>query len=105
MIGYDEIIFSYDRAIKQAEDLERIANSIKNDTGNKIDAVLGMLNNAWNSDNSSNYLKKVTKVQGDIIDIAKRILNVAEEIRRKAEEFRAAELSAIEIANTRDYSV
>lgn len=102
---YDEIIFSYTQAIKQAEDLEIIADSIRNSANDKIEAILGILNSAWNSDNSPNYLKKVTKVQTDIVDTAKKISEIAAEIRAKAEEFKEAELLAIEIANTRDYSV
>lgn len=98
-----EIIFNYNQAIKQAARLEEIAGNIERIATDKMENSIGMLKNAWRSDNSPQFYSKIGRVQSDIQGDAKSIRKVAQNIRETAERIKQAELRALEIAQTRTY--
>ena len=57
-----EIIFNYNQAIKQAARLEEIAGNIERIATDKMENSIGMLKNAWRSDNSPQFYSKLGQV-------------------------------------------
>lgn len=98
-----EIIFDYKQAIKQAEKLEEIAGKLKTLSVDKIENSIGTLKAAWQSDSSSQYYSKVSKVQEDIKNTSEYVKRIANSIRTTAKAVKEAELRALEIAKSRTY--
>ncbi len=102
MSSLGEIYFNYNRAIKQARELDGVASKLRSAAHNDMDTVLNEVRNAWKSDSAPNYIRKGEKVRGDIEKTAKNLNNIAAAIRTIAERVRRAELEAWRIANTRN---
>lgn len=96
-----EIYFNYSKAIRQAEKLEEVARKLRDQANDKMAEILKDVKAAWESDNSSAYLRKGVKVQGDIVTTARNLENIASAIRKIAIQIRNAELEAWRIANER----
>ena len=102
MSSLSEIYFNYDRAIRQANDLEGVAKKLKSAANTDMDNILNDINRAWKSDSTPQYLKKGQKLESDMITSANNLLKIATAIRTIAKTVRDAELRAWRIANDRD---
>lgn len=102
-MGRSEILFNYRQAIRQAERLETVADNIEKMANDKMGVTISSLRNAWQSDSSPQYYKKIGQVQEDIRSHGEDVRKVAESIRETAEEIKRAELRALEIARSRRY--
>lgn len=96
-----EIYFNYEQAIRQADELDRISNRVKDAASEDLDDIIGEVNHAWKSDSSNEYLKKMKKVQDDMGTTAGNLTRIASAIRTIAGKVREAELEAWRIANAR----
>ena len=96
-----QITFDYNNAIRQAQKLEGIASSVKSLGNAKMNGVESNLRGAWNSDSSSAYFKKMTRVQGEIQTTARNLSKIAASIRDIAKINYDAEMEAWRIANER----
>ena len=98
-----EIIFNYTQAMRQAQKLDEIAGQLERLAKDRYGDTIWGIRNAWNSDNSEQYLVKARKVQNDILETAKKLRRIAESIRTTAEAIKRAELAALDIARSRVY--
>lgn len=67
-----------------------------------VDDILNDVNSAWKSDSTPQYIKKVQKVEGDILITAGNLDNIAQAVRTIAQRIKEAELEAWRIANARN---
>jgi len=102
MSSLAEIYFNYDRAIKQANELDTIARGLKRAANDTMEDILNDVHAAWKSDSMPQYIKKGQKVEGDIRTTAGNLNNIASTIRTIARRVRDAELTAWRIANERN---
>lgn len=102
MSSLSEIYFNYDKAIKQAGQLEAVAKDLKKAADTTMEDILNDVNSAWKSDSAPQYIKKGQKVEGDIRITAGNLDNIARAIRTIAQRIKEAELEAWRIANARN---
>ena len=103
MSTLSEINFNYQRAVKQAGQLESVAGKLKKAAEQNMEGILNDVYRAWKSDNSGQYIKKGQKVEQDIKTCARNLTEIARAIRTIAERVRQAELEAWRIANERSH--
>lgn len=101
MSSLSEIYFNYNKAIKQASQLETVAKNLRRAANNTMEGILNNVNSAWKSDSASQYIKKGQKVESDICITAGNLDNIAQAIRTIARRIKEAELEAWRIANAR----
>lgn len=102
MSSLSEIYFNYDKAIKQAGEMETVAKKLRKAADSTMDDILNDVNSAWKSDSTPQYIKKVQKVEGDILITAGNLDNIAQAVRTIAQRIKEAELEAWRIANARN---
>lgn len=104
MAGKALINVNFEKAFKQADELEKIARSLEK-TG-KVDLADCMteISANWTGENADNYVKKGGKVRSDIAENAKKLKKAAEAIREIAKTYKKAEEDADNIANIRTYN-
>ena len=102
MSTLSEINFNYQRAVRQASQLDDIARRLKTAATADMENILAEVNRAWQSDSTPQYIAKGRKVKGDISTTAQNLKDIASAIRTIAERVRAAELEAWRVAHERN---
>lgn len=96
------ITLDYQRAIRNANSLDRIADDIVKYSDN-MDDVGAKCNRDWKGQNASYFSGKVGRVSDNLNQIASQMRNTADTIRRVAKRTYDAEMSTLEIARNRTY--
>ena len=96
-----EIYFDYDKAISQANQLDKIASRLESAADKDLEEVLDSVHKAWKSDNAGAYINKGEKVQTDMNKTVRNLRGIANTIRTIAKRVRDAELEAWRIAHER----
>ena len=94
------IYLDYQKAMKQADQLEGAAKIIRNERKN-VQASQKSISAAWQGDNATKFIKKVNVVEEDLDSIAKNVQNAANVIRQIAKETYEAEQKALDLAKAR----
>lgn len=97
----NNIEFDFQKAIKQAEQLEDISSELKKLSNNKFENTLSRLSSNWKGDSANAYLKKGKKLQTNIGNTAKDLNTVANNIRNIAKTIYNAEMAAKRVAEER----
>lgn len=97
------IQMEFSEAIRQAENLEKIARDLNKAANTMLENALSGIKSSWNSDSSSEYLKKGKKVQGELRKRAKDLSEIAEDVRTIAKNTYETERRAAQIAAERKY--
>lgn len=95
---------NFEKALKQAEELENIAKEIENVAKVDLEDSFNSISRNWIGENSNNYIKKGAKVKEDIKKTAKNLKETAEAIREIVRRDKEAEEAAERIAQERSYS-
>lgn len=95
---------NFEKALKQAEELENIAKEIENVAKVDLEDSFNSISRNWTGENSNNYIKKGAKVKEDIKKTAKNLNETAEAIREIVRRDKEAEEAAERIAQERSYS-
>lgn len=98
-----QIYMDYQQALRKAEELENIADSMKSLASKELQDTLQNVSASWKSVNASNYLEKGEKLGDNITRTAKQIDQVASTIRSVAKRTYEAEMRAYRIAKARKY--
>ena len=100
MASYATINFNYQKAMRQAAQLEDLANQLKRIANSDVDSALDQVAGSWKGDSANIFLQKGNKAKNDLIQSAKQLQNTANAIRSAARALRAAEIRAKQIADT-----
>ena len=92
-----EIQINYQRAKKQAQDLERIARDLRRMANNNLQDCISDISYNWTGDNAQEYLKKCRRLKENIEETARKIETTANTIKRVAKNIYDAEMRAIRI--------
>lgn len=92
------IRLEYNKAIRQAEELERVASELRNLANSDLDGCLGRISTNWTGVNATEYVRKGRKLKQKMLDSATNLTKVARTIRTIAKNTRDADLRAREIA-------
>lgn len=102
-MSFATINMNYRKAIEKANQLEEIANSIKNMADRQLGMSLQEVSNCWKGDSANEFIRKGSGLQQQIYNTARQLKNTAATIRNIAERTRRAELRAEELAKQRIY--
>lgn len=102
MSSLHTIEFNYEKALRQAGELDDIAVRLENLSNKSFQGLMQDLSGAWQSDHSKEYIDKCNKVAGDIVTTSDNLTRIAQAIRNVAEVIHEAELEAWRIAHERD---
>lgn len=102
MSSRSEIRINFRAAIRQAEQLEGVADRLRRLAKNKMEMSMSSLANAWKGQNATDFLAKEGRLQGSILKTANEIQNIASDIRIIAQRIYEAEMEALRIAESRD---
>jgi len=92
------ILFNYNKALKQADQLDALARQLEGYAKNDMSEALSHVSSNWKGESASQFIAKGNKAKQDIQSSAKQLHNVATAIRKAAETVRRAEERAREIA-------
>lgn len=98
-----KIEIDFQKSMRQAEELERIAVRLQQLAENNMNGTLQNISEAWKGENSDKFRRKGRSVQEDIIKTAREIRIAAGSIRAAAKAAYDAEKRAAEIAGRRSY--
>lgn len=95
-----EINLNYEKAISEAESLERIASVLEKIAKGEMSDSLSRVHDNWQGENADLYIQKGEKIKEKLEESAKDINRTAKTIRNIAIRTRQADLAAREIASS-----
>lgn len=97
------IEFDFKKALKQASELERIADRIGTISRKNMQDTLQNVSGGWKGENAEIYLKKGEQLSEKIYTTADDLRQTAADIKAIAKKIYEAEMRALSIAKKRDY--
>lgn len=97
------IQMEFGKAEEQANRLEQIGKDLGRTANDTLGGTLSNIGSSWNSNSSSDYLKKGRKVQEELQKRAQELRDTASAIRKIAKDTYEAEMRAYYLAKTRKY--
>lgn len=88
------IKMDFANAIRQAENLERIAREMENLLNSQFDSCMNIVSRSWQGENALSYISKGKMVREDISREAKKIRDTAGVVREIARKLYEAEMRA-----------
>lgn len=98
------IEMDFNKAKKQADELESLAKELKSVATSDYENTINQINANWQSDCSGEYIRKANTVKERMIKSANSLSKAADTIRQVAQNIYNAELASIELAEARTYS-
>lgn len=92
---------NYREAIQQARDLDTLADKVRSTANDKVEQSMQVLFSGWKGNNATEFLRKYGQLKQQILDSAKELNAIADDIRRTAKIVYDAEMAALRIAQTR----
>ena len=96
------IEFDFGQALKQASNLEDIAQEMKSLAKNRICDALQDISANWKSESATVFIRKSDSVRQDIAQTAEQLYEIAALIRSKAQEIYEADQAAARLAQQRN---
>lgn len=96
-----EIKMDYNRAIRQANELDSIARELRNTANNELQDCVADISHNWTGENSNAYVQKCNVLKSNIVSTAKKIEKTADTIRLIAKKIYDAEMFALRLALAR----
>ncbi len=101
MASEQTILFNYNKAVGQADDLLDIAKEIRSVANNKMESSIQTIDKNWDGESSKKFIKKSVKLKEKVTDSADDIEAIAQAIKKMAKEIYDAEMKAVQIAKER----
>ena len=98
-----QIKMDYNRAIQQANKLEKIGGEVERLAHKSMEDCLRKIASDWKGDASNQYNQKGHRVTNDLTKLGKELKKTAETVRKIAKKTYETEKHAIEIAKKRAY--
>jgi uncharacterized protein YukE len=92
------IVFDYEATIRQAEKLESLAERLKNIAENDLEDVLSEVNQGWQGENATKFLRKGDTMKGKVLVSGEDLREIARTMRRMADNLRDSEERAARVA-------
>lgn len=103
MTGKEKIELDFGQALRQADDIDAVADRLGNLSAGKFRENLDSLAAGWKGDSASMYITKGSRLQEQMNTTAKELHAVAADIRTLARRLYNAEMKAWNIAAHRSY--
>ncbi len=95
------IQMDFDKANRQANELDDIANSVDREANRSLTDTLNALGNDWRGENADKYIRKGFTLKEDMNNTAKSLRQAASTIRYVAKRIYDAEMENLRIAEER----
>lgn len=95
------IQMDFDKANRQADELDDIANSVDREANRSLTDTLNALGNDWRGENADKYIKKGFTLKEGMNDTARSLRQAASTIRYVAKRIYDAEMENLRIAEER----
>ncbi len=96
------IKMDFKEAKRQADELDDIADNLRNVADRDLEQAMAALNSGWKGDSATLYLNKVNSVKEKTYREVRDLQSIASDIRRTARIIYEAEMEAWRIAHERD---
>ena len=96
-----QISMNYREAMQQARDLDALAEKVRSTANDKVEQSMQLLSSGWKGVNATEFLRKYGELKRQILDSARELNSIADDIRRTAKIVYDAEMAALQIALTR----
>ena len=103
MASEQTIIFNYNKAIQQADNLLEVSKDIRKIATGKLNDSIQTIDKNWDGENSKKFLTKSKRLKEKVEDSADDIKSIAEAIKTIAKSVYDAEMENIQTAKTRSY--
>lgn len=104
MANRQQIQFDFNRAKQKANELEAVANELRNLSRTNLQNTLNSLGGNWKGDNASAYIRKGAALQEKLNMTESSLRKSADTIRTIAKNIYDAEMEALRIAEERKIS-
>ena len=101
MASEQTIVFNYNKALQQANNLLEISNDIRKIATDKLEDSIQTIDKNWDGENSKKFINKNKKLQEKMKDSADDIKQISTAIKKMAKQIYDAEMESIRIARTR----
>ena len=101
MLDSDKIKMNFQKAIKDAEDLENLAARLDSVANVMMEDSLDRTRGAWKGTNADLFIGKTRQIQEDVKAMADKVRREANGVRTKAQEIYDTEMRNYEIAMKR----
>lgn len=91
------IEFDFQKAKRQADQLDQLANRLSNISSNLFAGTMQDISFHWMGQNANNYLAKGRRLQGNMETTAVALHRIANDIRNVARRMYDAEMKAVQI--------
>ena len=102
MASREQIQMDFDRAARQADELDNIASELSRISDREIPDMLNRLGSDWKGDNAGQYIQKGFVLTGQMQGTVASIRQTASTIRAIARNIYNAEMEALRIAEERE---
>lgn len=103
MKSLSTIRIDFQKANRQADELDEIAGELRNLSKKELESCMGNLQQAWKGEAASAYISKGKEMQERLILNAKNLEKTAATIRNIAKRTYDAEMIAYQLAQERSY--
>lgn len=86
--------FNYDKAIRQAEQIESVVGNMNTLANSTLGGAIGAVNAAWDGASSDLFLRHCEETKEQILEKARQLAQAASKIREVARILREAEINA-----------
>lgn len=100
----EKIELDFRAAMAKADELEAVGKELMQTVNGDYEDTLQMLAGNWKGVNAEAYLRKGGDLGNQMRRTARSVMEAAEEIRRTARRIYAAEMAAVRIAETKNYT-
>ncbi len=104
MANRQQIQFDFNRAKQKANELEAVADELRNLSRTNLQNTLNSLDGNWKGDNASAYIRKGAALQEKLNTTESSLRKSANTIRTIAKNIYDAEMEALRIAEEREVS-
>lgn len=102
MATRESIAFDLNRALRQADEIDSVANNLKRQARDKLDGSMQMLSRNWQGTNANAYIEKGNTLRGNVSSYASQLNGIASDVRTIAHNIYEAEMEALRIAEERE---
>ena len=96
------IVFNYNQAIDQADDLDDIAREVHKLADQTLADSISTIDKNWDGDNSVKFISKGNRLREKISDSGDDISRIADAVRQMAKAIYDSEMEALRIARERE---
>lgn len=103
MATRESIEFNFQKALREASEIDEIAEKLSSLSRSKFESTMQTLATVWKGDSAPSYFRKGDTLQEKMNRTSAELHNIASNLRAAARRLYEAEMAALTIAQSREY--